>query len=257
MEHLSHNRNAWNRESAAAGVWSRPVDASAVRAAREGRWEVILTPRRTVPREWFGDVRGRRILALACGGGQQVPVLAAAGARVVSFDLSDEQLAKDRMVAEREGLDVRCVQGDMADLSRFDEASFDLVFHPASNVFVPDPEPVWRGCHRVLAPGGTLLAGFMNPAVFLFDHEEADRTGQLTVRYRLPYSDVSSLPPERLRRRVEAHEPLEFSHSLDAQIGGQLRAGFALTGFYEDGWLDDSWLFARHAPVAMATRAVR
>ena len=65
---------------------------------------VILTPKLPVPREWFGDVRGKDILCLASGGGQQVPILAAAGANVVSFDLSDEQLAKDRMVAEREGL---------------------------------------------------------------------------------------------------------------------------------------------------------
>ena len=77
--------------------------SSAVARAKIGEWEIILTPKLPVPREWFGDVRGKRILCLASGGGQQVPILAAAGANVVSFDLSDEQLAKDRMVAQREG----------------------------------------------------------------------------------------------------------------------------------------------------------
>jgi SAM-dependent methyltransferase len=186
-----------------------------------------------------------------------MPIFAAAGATVVSFDLSDEQLARDRQVAEREGLDVRCVQGDMADLSCFDDGSFDLVFHPASNVFVPDLAPVWREAQRVLRPGGVLLAGFVNPAVFLFDHDEAERTQALVVRHRLPYSDLEGLSPADLQRKVASGDPLEFSHSLDAQIGGQLRAGFTITGFYEDGWLDDSWLFARHSPVAIATRAVR
>ena len=176
MNHLHHNRTAWNSGSIAGGVWSTPVDSSAVARAKTGEWEIILTPKLPVPREWFGDVRGKNILCLASGGEQQVPILAAAGANVVSFDLSDEQLAKDRTVAQREGLDVRCIQGDMADLSCFAHESFDLVFNPTSNVFVPDLTPVWLECHRVLRPGGHLLAGFMNPAVFMFDHEEAERT---------------------------------------------------------------------------------
>lgn len=160
-------------------------------------------------------------------------------------------------MAEREGLSVRCVQGDMMDLSRLDAEAFDVVFHPASNVFVPDVLPVWNGAFRVLRPGGALLAGFMNPALFLFDHEAAEASGELRVKYPLPYSDLQSLSPADLQRKLESGEPLEFSHSLAAQIGGQIAAGFSITGFYEDHWLDDSWLFSRYSPVAMATRAAK
>ena len=106
-----------------------------IKAAKAGDWEVLLTPTKIVPQDWFGDIRGKDLLGLASGGGQQVPIFAAAGARVTSFDNSATQLAKDRLVAEREGLEVRFEQGDMADLSRFDDASFDLIFHPVSNVF--------------------------------------------------------------------------------------------------------------------------
>ena len=257
MNHLRHNRRAWNGPALQACVWSIPVDGATIAQARAGTWQVVLTPRLPVPRAWFGEVAGRRILCLASGGGQQAPVLSAAGAQVVSFDLSEEQLAKDQAVAQREQLPLQCVQGDMANLSCFADASFDLVFHPASNVFVPDVRPVWRECHRVLRPGGVLLAGFMNPALFMFDHDQADETGVLTVRHALPYSDLHSLAPAELQRRVEQGEPLEWSHSLDAQIGGQIAAGFALTGFYEDRWFDDSWLFSNHCPVSMATRGLK
>jgi SAM-dependent methyltransferase len=257
MNLLEHNRRAWNKEAAAGGEWSIPVDAATIARARAGDWRVILTPTRAVPAEWFGDVRGKDILCLASGGGQQVPVFAAAGARVVSFDLSDEQLARDRLVAQREDLDVTCIRGDMADLSALPDAGFDLVFHPASNVFVPDVRVVWRGCHRVLRPGGALLAGFMNPSLFLFDHDEVERTGVLTVRHALPYSDLRSLDAERLQRRIDAGEPLEFSHSLESQIGGQIEAGFVIAGLYEDTWTDEATLFNRYGPVAIATRAVK
>ena len=38
----------------------------------------------------------------------------------------------------RDGLALRYVRGDMADLSAFRDAAFDLIFHAVSNVFVPD-----------------------------------------------------------------------------------------------------------------------
>jgi ubiquinone/menaquinone biosynthesis C-methylase UbiE len=176
---------------------------------------------------------------------------------VVSFDLSGEQLAKDRFVAEREGLLLECVQGDMADLSVFPAKRFDLIFHPVSNVFVPDIRAVWRECWRVLRPGGVLLAGFMNPSYFLFDHDEARDSGILTVKHCLPYAEPGSLDGEARRRWMESGQTAEFSHSLEAQIGGQLEAGFVLTALYEDGWTDEATPLNRFSPVAIATRAVK
>ena len=95
-----------------------------------------------MPQEWFGNVRGKELLRLASGGGEQVPLFAAAGAQVTSFDNSPAQLAKDEYVALRDGLDIAYEQGDMADLSRFDDESFDLLFHPVSNVFSENILPV-------------------------------------------------------------------------------------------------------------------
>src|SRR5690606_21286704 len=117
MSIIERNQAAWDRESRDGSEWCTPVGPDVLRAAREGVWSVILTPMRPVPRSWFGSLEGKDVLALASGGGQQAPVLAAAGANVVSFDLSEEQLSKDRDVARRERLPLTCVQGDMRDLS--------------------------------------------------------------------------------------------------------------------------------------------
>jgi SAM-dependent methyltransferase len=258
MGFLEHNRAAWNRQSREGGPWTTPVSSRVIEEARQGRWAVLLTPTRSVPRDWLGEVRGMRILCLASGGGQQAPVLAAAGASVVSFDLSDEQLARDREVAEREGLDLDCMRGNMSDLRVLQDAGFDLVFNPVSSVFIPDLRPLWRESYRVLKPGGTLLTGFMNPSFFLFDHDEAADTGTLVARHRLPYAetDPELLPPSR-RRAIHSGEAMEFSHSLEAQIGGQLEAGFIIVGFYEDWWADDATPLNGLSPTSMATRAVR
>jgi SAM-dependent methyltransferase len=233
---VTYNRSAWDSLVARGDRWTVPVTSAVIAAARRGDWQIVLTPERPVPREWFPPLAGVRTLCLAGAGGQQAPVLAAAGARVTSFDNSPRQLEQDRHVAGRDGLSIETVQGDMRDLGAFADASFDLVVHPCSNCFVPDVRPVWREIARVLTPGGTLLAGFINPAAYLFDHTAAHSGGLLLVRHRLPYADQTSLTAAELQALVAAGEPLVFSHSLEDQIGGQTDAGLTITGLYEDTW---------------------
>ena len=234
MDIPAYNRAAWDRQVALGNEWTVPVSAGVTAAARRGEWSVVLTPRKPVPRAWFGDLTGQRLLALASGGGQQAPIFAAAGAVVSVLDNSPAQLAQDRCVAERDGLvlDLQC--GEMTDLSRFADESFDLVFHPCANAFIPAVRPMWRECFRVLRRGGRLLAGFTQPVVYLFDPDEMDRGGDLVVRHAIPYADPKSLSPEQLHRRLAAGDTMEFGHALEDQIGGQLEAGFVLHAFFED-----------------------
>ena len=258
MNVIAHNRGAWNQESLEGSRWTTPVDRETIERARSGDWEVILTPMKAVPKEWLGDVAGKDVLCLASGGGQQAPTLAAAGARVVSYDLSEEQLFKDRMVADRDGLEIECVRGDMANLSVFADGRFDLIFHPTSNLFVEDVRLVWRECYRVLRPGGKLLAGFLNPSFFLFDHAAAEKTGKLVAQYRLPYSDVEQVELSIKRKEeIDRGAAFEFGHSLGAQIGGQLEAGFLLAGLYEDWWGEEVTPLNRLSPTTVATMALK
>jgi SAM-dependent methyltransferase len=255
MDIQGYNRDAWDKEVERGNQWTVPVGPGVIEAARQGLWEVLLTDTIPVPKAWFPELAGLDVLCLASGGGQQAPVLAAAGANVTVLDNSPKQLAQDRLVAERDSLALETVQGDMADLSRFADESFDLVFHPVSNLFAPDVRQVWAEAFRVLRRGGSLLAGFLNPAVYIFDLELADRSGELRVRYALPYADATSLSEEEVRQQVERGEPLEFSHTLEDQIGGQIDAGFLIAGFYEDRHRDDP--IAAHMPTFIATRAIK
>jgi SAM-dependent methyltransferase len=250
---VGHNRHAWDQEVLHGNDWTIPVDPAQVARARRGDWTVVLTPRKPVPAEWFPDLVGAQVLCLASGGGQQGPLLAAAGAAVTVFDNSPNQLGKDRLVSERDGLAIETVLGDMADLSCFADESFDLVFHPCSNCFSETVRPVWLECYRVLRPGGTLLAGFANPLLFCFDKERETQEGVLELRYAVPYSDVSSLSAAE-RAQMEPDEPLCFGHSLEDQIGGQLDAGFVLTGLYEDLHQEGDVSVA-YFPGFLATRA--
>lgn len=253
---FAFNRAAWDCMVAKGNRWTQPVDAETVRKARQGEWSVVLTPTRAVPRSWFPELSGCRILALAAGGGQQGPIFAAAGAQVTVWDASGRQLAQDRAVAARDGLDLRTIEGSMDDLGSIEDESFDVVFHPCSNCFCPDVLPVWREVARVLRTGGILMAGFLNPAVFAVDEDLAAQ-GRLQLVHPIPHSDAKD--PGVVARRQTEGRPLEFGHSLSELIGGQLASGFRLTDLYEDrfGGADSfERAFDRVMAGLIATRAV-
>lgn len=249
------NRKAWDTQVAEKNRWTVPVSPEEIAAARRGEWQIVLTPNCPVPRAWFPELSGSRVLCLASGGGQQGPILAAAGARVVVFDNSPEQLAQDRSVAEQNGLDLATIEGDMADLGVFEDESFDLVFQPVSNCFVPDLRPVWAECYRVLRRGGELMVGFTNPLRFLFGDPPESGSRPLCVVHAIPYSDLELLDDEQRKDFIASGEPFEFGHTLADQIGGQIEAGFVLTGFYEDSYPAGEDELSRFIPSFAATRA--
>ena len=100
----------WVREG---WEWGRPISHEVYVRAVAGEWDVLLTPTKPVPHEWLGDLEGKRVLGLASGGGQQMPILAALGAVCTVLDYSSQQLESERLVAEREGYDMRIVRADM------------------------------------------------------------------------------------------------------------------------------------------------
>ena len=253
---LSYNSRAWDGLVDRGNRWTRPVTAEEIRKAKDGDWQIILTPAKPVPREWLGELQERETLCLAGGGGQQGVILAAAGAKVIVLDNSEKQLRQDQNVATREDLSIRTIKGDMANLRAFEDQCFDLIVHPCSNSFAPSVLPVWKEAYRVLRPGGVLLSGFCNPLLFIFDHNASLR-GELSVRHTIPYSNLKQLTESEQQELMDQNEPFCFGHALQDQIGGQLDAGFSITGFYEDYWDSDQEPIDRHIASFMATRAVK
>ncbi len=229
------NQRAWDHAvDRGDNPYTHIVSSARVAAARRGDWSLTVSEQRPVPRHWLEPLAGARVLCLASGGGQQAPILAAAGAAVTVVDLSSRQLDQDRFVADRDGLEITTVQADMADLSALPDQGFDLLINPVSTLFVPDLTPVWAECHRVLVDGGALISGFLNPDEFVFDSDALDDHGVFVVKNPLPYSEIDSLSPEARRQRQREHQPFHFSHTMEAQIGGLIAAGFIIDGFYED-----------------------
>ena len=226
--------------------WGKPISHEEYLRAQKGQWDVLLTPTKNVPHEWFGDLKGKRVLGLASGGGQQMPVFCALGAICTVFDYSRAQLDSEKLVSEREGYQIKIIRGDMTEPLPFLDESFDLIFFPVSNVYVENAKPIFKECYRILKKGGILLSGLDNGINFITDEEEKE------IKFSLPFNPLKN---EEQRKSLEADDDgIQFSHTLEEQIGGQLETGFHLLDLYEDT-NGEGRLHELNIPTFFATRS--
>lgn len=180
----------------------------------------------------LGNFTNKDVLCLACGGGQQSAAFGILGANVTVLDISEEQLARDRETAAHYGLDVRTEQGDIRDLSRFDENSFDIVYHGYSLGFVPDPKAVFKEVARVIREGGFYNFGCANP--FTIGITEADWDGNgYPLRYPYIQGEHYTRPEQewvydRSRHDVEIPPSREYRHTLSTLVSGLVETGFLI-----------------------------
>ena len=203
--------------------WSACATPEEMQKAREGQLTLKFFDKE-IPADWLKDVKGKKVLCLAGAGGLQAPLLACAGAEVTVLDLSEKMLEKDRTVAEKEYLNIRIEKGNMCDLSRFPDGSFDIILNPSSLMYVPDARPVFQECYRVLKMGGTFIMMAPSPVNYLCDFVDDENGGYYKAVNRMPYcsSDHDTMG-----------DWVEYGHTMEDYIGGQIACGFVINGYVE------------------------
>ena len=238
--------NAWKEKYNLP--WMKPISHEDFVKAGKGEELLTLTPLRKVPFSWYGNCKGKKVLGLASGGGQQMAILTALGAECTLLDISDEQIESDRLVSEREGYSITIIKGDMTEKLPFDDETFDMVINPVSNHYIEKVEPVFVEVARVLKKGGTFLAGLDNGLYWAFDED----TNQLA--YRLPFNPLED---ENIKKALlEEDMAYIFSHTLEEQLGGQLKAGLIIKELLED-LNDEGPFFDYNVPTFILTRAIK
>lgn len=229
--------------------WGVPLTHEAFLAAKNGDWEMVLTPTKPVPENWFlPDFRGKKVFGLAAGGGQQMPIFTALGADCTVLDYSPAQLASEEKVAARENYEINIIRGDMTKPLPFADESFDFIFHPVANCYVEEVKPIWHECYRILKPGGRMIAGLDNGVNYIVSEDEH------RIVNSLPYNPLKQ--PELMAALDVADSGIQFSHTLDEQIRGQLQAGFSLLDLYEDT-NGEGYLHELNIPSFWATSVVK
>ncbi|MBQ6125664.1 MAG: class I SAM-dependent methyltransferase [Erysipelotrichaceae bacterium] len=229
-------------------TWGVPISHKTFLDAGQGNWDVQLTPTKMVPHDWFPDLKGKKVLGLASGGGQQMPIFAALGAECTVLDYSLKQLESERTVAEREGYDIEIIRADMTKRLPFEDGTFDLIFHPVSNCYVEEVKPIWKECYRILKKKGILLSGTDFYINYIVDDDET------SIINHLPFNPLKN--PEQMKQLEAGDSGVQFSHTLEEQINGQLEAGFVLTALYEDT-NGEGRLHELNIPTFLAMRSVK
>lgn len=206
--------------------WGKSISHEDYIKARNGEWKVFLTPTVAVPIDWLGDLKRKKILGLASGGGQQMPIFNALGATCSVIDYSSKQIESEYNVAKREGYIIEAIEGDMTKKLPFDDETFDIVFHPVSNCYVEDVQNIFNEAYRVLKKGGIFLAGLNNEINYIVDQNERE------IVWKMPFNPLQDEKAKEFMVKEDAG--MQFSHDMTEQIGGQLKAGFTLVDIYED-----------------------
>lgn len=111
----------------------------------------------------LGEVKGKDILEIGCGGGQNTIVLAKWGARSVGLDISEEQIKYAKKLAKKSKVDVSFYVGDMEDLSMFNNESFDTVLSSCAIGYSQNPKQVFLEVFRVLRKRGLFVFCVVHP----------------------------------------------------------------------------------------------
>ena len=233
MDELSSfNRERWNGLVRAGILYSRPKLELDEASAREMVDEAGL----------LGDLRGKRLLVLAGGGGQQSAALGLLGAQITVLDLSDEQLANDKRAADHYGLSPVLLQGDMRDLSRFAEDAFDIVYQPFSINFVPDVRTVFAGVARILKAEGLYHVQWHNPYTQTFNPDDYDPNRGYSSNSTYADGEVDNVAiygsdswgvEDEDGVKSEVPGPREFRHTMKTFINCLIDSGFEILAFDE------------------------
>lgn len=218
----SINKEWWEKMVKEGCGFTKPwldLNPAVVLKLAKGELKKIPEPLNDIyPIKVLANIKGKDVLCLASGGGQQSAVFGLLGARVTVIDIADGQLAGDKKAAAHYGYKVKTIQGDMSDLSMLRNNSFDLVYQAPSMGYIPNVKKVYSEVSRILRSGGLYRADALNPQSQFIDESSWDGKG---YRISVPYA-------VKKEKRSENENVIEYRHYLDEIFNGLIECGFVI-----------------------------
>jgi ubiquinone/menaquinone biosynthesis C-methylase UbiE len=193
--------------------WAAAIDVDGIQV--RDYFEACTAPENRFILKRLGDVRGKYLLDLGCGAGENSVYFASLGARCVASDYSPGMVETALKLAEKNGVAVEgCVVNAMA--IAFPDNTFDIVY--ASNLLhhIPDPRVTLAEMHRVLKPGG--IACFWDP--------------------------LKHNPVINVYRRIATEVRTEDETPLDINIVKFVDSLYSKTS-YDTFWISALWIFLK------------
>jgi SAM-dependent methyltransferase len=193
--------------------WASTIDIDGIQV--RDYFEACTAPENRFILRQLGDVRGKYLLDLGCGAGENSVYFAQLGARCVATDYSPGMVEVATKLAARNGVHV---EGKVINAMAIDfpDNTFDIIY--ASNLLhhIPHPKVTLREMHRVLKPGGK--ACFWDP--------------------------LKHNPVINVYRRMATEVRTEDETPLDINLVNYIKSLYSQTN-YDTFWLASLWIFLR------------
>ncbi len=116
----------------------------------------------------LGEVEGKDLVELGCGGGQNSVAFAKSGAHVIGVDVSERQLAHAKRIASKEGVDIEFLKADVQHLAVIPSGSQDIAFSAYALQYVRDLRECFNEVYRILKSGGIFVFSLDHPFHWCF-----------------------------------------------------------------------------------------
>lgn len=174
----------------------------------------------------LGDLEGKSAIELGCGGAQFGIAVAERGAEVTGVDISEEQLAYARNLADEHDRDIELIESSVTDVPVADE-TYDLAFSAWAFQWVEDLRSCFDEAYRVLKDGGRFVFSVDHPYYKIVDHETHD--------FERSYFDDS---PRREYSEALDAEMVVYGRKVSEVVNRLIAAGFTIDEIREPGYED-------------------
>lgn len=200
----------------------------------------------------IGNIKGKNILEIGCGGAQCGIAMAKQGAKVIGIDISKEQLNFARDLAEKNNVKINFYQGDIENLKQIKSNSQDLVFTAWALHYVENLDKCFKEVYRALKKGGTFILSLPNPISRIID----DKTLELKESYfKIGKKVLTFSDPNK--------KFVMYNYTISQVINTLIKTGFTIEKMIEPDsrkrYKGDPWYgvyefnkrFMEHAPPTM------
>jgi ubiquinone/menaquinone biosynthesis C-methylase UbiE len=149
-----NNKGKFRKEEKFHDEWAHSIRLDELMV--DESFEACTSPENKFILKKLGNLRGKKILELGCGGGEASVYFAKKGAIVIATDISGGMLDVVKKLARKHKVKVHTVQC-RSDKLPFPDSSFDVVY-AANLLHHVKHEPTLKESYRVLKKGGVFVS---------------------------------------------------------------------------------------------------
>lgn len=173
----------------------------------------------------LGNLKGKNVLEIGCGGAQCGIAMAKQGAKVTGVDISKEQLKFAKNLADKNKVKLTFIQSDIENLSKIKSSSQDIVFTAWALHYVKNLKNCFKEAYRVLKKGGFFVLSIPHPFSRMMNSK--------TLKPKESYFDTGRYAEKKAWKDGTIHVFVMYNYTISQVVNGLLDAGFKIEKMIE------------------------